>query len=208
MTPLAHFQSVWERCDQLKVLHTYLCAHLTVALSPDELLRAEWVARVSALDLYVHELVAQKMLDIFEGIRVPSDAFLRFTIPGEVLMRIRSARHLFDESSAFDLEVRMRLGYSTFQDPEKIAEGIRLISNIELWNEIAVMLGASQVTKASKAKILKRELSLIVERRNKIAHEGDMQPSTPRVVWPIVRADVDHVTSVISDIVVSIDRLV
>lgn len=59
MKPIAYFESVWARCDELTAMHAYLANQLTPALRPDELLRAEWVARVSALDLYVHELVAQ-----------------------------------------------------------------------------------------------------------------------------------------------------
>lgn len=208
MVPLAHFLSVWERCDQLAVIHTYLDSQLTPALTPDELLRAEWVARLSALDLYIHELVAQKMREIFDGRRPPSAGFLRFPIPSDVLMRIRESKSLTDQSSAFELEVRNRLSFSTYQDPEKIAEGIRLISDVELWNEIAIRQGATTTTKTSKAKTLKLELSLIVERRNKIAHEGDLQPGTPRTPWPIDRTDLKHVASFISEVVKIIDLIV
>ncbi len=56
----------------------YLEKNTSGVLQPDELLRAEWVARLSALDLYVHELVAQQMLEIFQGRRHVTPAFLRF----------------------------------------------------------------------------------------------------------------------------------
>ena len=59
------FISAWKRCAELRTLYSYLASNLTTAFQPDELLRAEWAARVSALDLYVHELVAEKMLQIF-----------------------------------------------------------------------------------------------------------------------------------------------
>ncbi|WP_317204507.1 hypothetical protein [Janthinobacterium sp.] len=207
MTPIAHFQSVWERCEQIAGIHTYLSGRLTVALSPDELLRAEWVARVSALDLYVHELVAQQMLEIFEGRRTPSSGFQRFTIPNDVLMRIRAAESKADESSAFDLEVRSRLGFATYQDPDKIADGVRQFSDVELWNEIAIKQGATNATKVSVAKALKRGLSLIVERRNKIAHEGDLQPGAPRVPWPINRADLQEVARMVLLIVMALEQI-
>lgn len=208
MTPIAHFQSVWERCDQIAGIHTYLSGQLTVALSPDELLRAEWVARVSALDLYIHELIAQKMLEIFEGRRSPSSGFQRFTIPNDVLMRIRAASSLADQNAAFDLEVRSRLGFATYQDPDKIADGVRLFSDVELWNEIALRHGATNSTKVNEAKALKRGLSLIVERRNKIAHEGDLQPGAPRVPWPINSSDLKEVTRMVLLIVTTLEQIV
>ena len=60
-------------------------------MSVDELLRAEWVARVSALDLYVHELVAQSMVQIFEGIRNPCPGFYKFNCSSDTLLRIKNA---------------------------------------------------------------------------------------------------------------------
>lgn len=80
MKPLAHFESVWARCSQISALHAYLAKNVSAVLSPDELLRAEWVARLSALDLYIHELVAQSMVETFEGVRPPDCRI--FTIQG------------------------------------------------------------------------------------------------------------------------------
>ena len=160
------------------------------------------------MDLYVHELVSQKMNEIFEGLRPPCAGFMRFSIPSDAMMRIRSAATLADECAAFDLEVRSRLGFSTFQNPEKIAEGIRLISDIGLWNEIASFQGATPATQANWAKAVKLELSLIVERRNKIAHEGDLQPGAPRIPWAIHRADLQHVSTVIKGIVDALQGII
>lgn len=208
MTPIQHFESVWERCNELSGLHDYLSGRLTAALRPDELLRAEWVARVSALDLYVHELVAQRMTAIFEGRIAAPPGNGKFQISAEVLMRIRAAPTPIAASAAFDLEVRTRLGIQTYQDPEKIADGIRLVSDKELWNEVALQCGAAQATKAAEAKKKKRQLSLIVERRNKIAHEGDLQPGLPRIPWPISRADLKEVEQAIHQIVQGIHAVV
>src|SRR5579872_5400758 len=109
-------------------MQAYLAAQGTAALQPDEILRAEWVARVAALDLYVHELVAQRMLAIFAGALPVTAAFRAFKIPTETLTRIRVAISPGDANAAFDLEVRRQIGFLTYQDPEKIADGIRLCS--------------------------------------------------------------------------------
>jgi hypothetical protein len=208
VTPISHFESVWNRCGQLAALHSYISTNVSGVLRPDELLRAEWVARVSALDLYVHELIAQRMLDIFDGLRPPSRGYLQFQLSNETVNRIRAATTSSDARAAFDLDVRSQLSFLAFQDPEKIAEGIRLCSSVELWNEVALKLGATQSTKTDKAKNLKKELSLVVRRRHIIAHEGDLQPSSIREPWPIAKQDIAFVAERIETIVRSIDGVV
>jgi hypothetical protein len=75
-----------------------------------------------------------------------------------------------NNASWLEDEVRERLSYQSFQQPEKIADAIRLISDKKLWEEVAQTLGRS-------AKEVKQQLSAIVDRRNKIAHEADIDPT-------------------------------
>lgn len=188
-------------------IHAYLSNNLSGALQTDELLRAEWVARVSALDLYVHEFVAQRMLQIFEQSRPAPPAFSTFKVPLATLDRIRSAATPLEEQIAFDLEVRKQHSLQTFQDPAKIADAIRLCSSVELWNTIAIFHGATEQTKTVHAKALKQQLSQIVERRNKIAHEGDLQPGYPRTPWPIKISDLRLVSTFLRSIVTAMESV-
>jgi hypothetical protein len=208
MTPLKYFEDLWARVEVLPAIHGFIASRGAAVLQPDEILRAAWVARVSALDLYVHELVAQRMRRIFEGSLPPGAAFASFKIPADVLVRIRAATSAAQASAAFDLEVRRQHGFLSFQDPIKIADAVRLVSTVELWNEVAVHQGASPSTKVGAAKALRGTLSAIVDRRNKIAHEGDLQPSVPRVPWPISAADDTAVANFIERLVRSIDAVV
>ncbi|MBT9446530.1 MAG: hypothetical protein IV086_12585 [Hyphomonadaceae bacterium] len=207
MLPIEAFDSVWQRANLLRGLHDHLAATLTVALKPDELLRAEWVCRVSALDLYVHEIVAQKLVAAFAGAKVAAKGAGKFQIGANRLFDIMSASQTQAEA-LFDLEVRAKLSLISYQDPEKIADGIRLVSDVELWNEIALQLGATPSNKATVAKSLKQQLSLIVERRNKIAHEGDLQPSLPREEWPIAASDLDMVKAFLESLIDALEKVV
>jgi hypothetical protein len=208
VTPLQHFEVVWARCGELSALYAYLAKNVSSALHPEELLRAEWVTRVSAFDLYIHELVAQRMFAIFEK-RLPTTlAYLRFTIPSDVMNRIRDAATATDASAAFDLEVRNRLSRDSFQNPEEVADAVRLCSEVELWNEVAMKFGATPQTRTSMAKSIRKDLSLIVRRRNRIAHEGDLQPTAVRDPWPITPGDVAFVETHINKIVRAIDTVV
>lgn len=134
--------------------------------------------------------------------------FAKLQISSDTLMRIQSATTPTDRSSAFDLEVRTRLSQVTYQYPDDIADGVRLISPCKLWNEVALKLGATATTISVHKEFLKKRLSLIVDRRNKIVHEGDLQPTVPRTPWPISRADVTDVATFIHDIVSAIDGVV
>ncbi|AZY53251.1 hypothetical protein [Bordetella avium] len=208
MTPLKYFQDAWERCATLSQLHAFAAAHIANALRKEELLRAEWAARVSALDLYVHETVAQGLLKIFTGEKPSTAAFERFSIPNSVLMRIRNAAEPSQQYAAFDFEIRRQLSLISYQYPDAIADGIRLISSVELWKEIVLHHGSTSQTAVADAKTLKGQLKMVVDRRNKIVHEGDMQPSFPRAVWAISPQDLVIVESVIQRVVSGIEAVV
>ena len=207
MLPRLQFDSVWNRCASHRSIYSYLQANTTPALPIAELLRAEWAARVSALDLYVHEVVAQGMVDVFEGRRTATAAYQRFAISLEASTRIRTAASAPEASAAFDLYVREKLGRNTFQFPDEIADGIRLCSDLELWNEIALRRGATQSDKSDQAKAIKLQLSAIINRRNKIVHEGDLQPGPTREPWIIDLGQAQTVAATIVAIVSDIDAL-
>lgn len=205
MTPIATFETAWARCDQLSVLHAYLATHVTPALQPEEILRAEWAARVSALDLYVHELVAQGLKDIMTGVRAPPSGFGKIQIDASSLLVLRDHPVIF--ANQFDLEVRSKLERRTFQFPSDIADGIRCISDVELWSAIALFDGATEKMKTEHAKTMKTQLTQIVHRRNKIVHEADLQPAVPRVPWPLSALDVLTVRTFVEKIVRAIDTV-
>jgi RiboL-PSP-HEPN len=69
-----------------------------------------------------------------------------------------------------EAEIRENLSYKSFQQPDKMADAIRLISAKRLWEEVANKLN-------KPAKDIKGQLSTIVDRRNKIAHEADIDPT-------------------------------
>jgi hypothetical protein len=206
MSPLATFQAAWNRCDQLSALHAYLAAKVTAALQPEEILRAEWAARVSALDLYVHELIAQTSVEILVGTKPAPVGFAKLAIGATNILLSKSNAAAFQ--SQVDLEIRSNLERRTFQFPTDIADGIRCISDKELWNEIALADGATEATKTTHAKSIKAQLTQIVRRRNKIVHEADLQPAVPRTPWPIAANDVKLVRDFIERMVRYIDALV
>lgn len=80
------------------------------------------------------------------------------------------ANKLNSNISWLENEIRETLSFKSFQQPDKIADAIRLISDKKLWDEVAAKIG-------KPTKDIKQQLILIVDRRNKIAHEADIDPT-------------------------------
>ena len=169
------FRSNVQRVRSLGLIHQALNGQTTQALDLSDILRSEWVMAVSALDHYMHELVKLGMLEAYHGNRAQTDAFLRFRITLSSTLQAISAS---GNDDWLEDQIIANHGHLSFQDPDKIADGVRLISGVPLWDEVASRLGTtSQDTR--------EQLRLIVNRRNQIAHESDLDPSYPGILWPI-----------------------
>jgi hypothetical protein len=115
------------------------------------------------------------MIEISKGTRPKTDAFRRFPLPLDAVERgIAGQAHELWLGEA----VRDKHSWLSFQHPDKIADAIRLMSPIRLWEDAGHELGMP-------AEDVKIRVTLIVDRRNKIAHEADMDPANPGFRWPI-----------------------
>jgi len=165
---LDQFRISISRVRDLIAVHNSVKAQSTPALDLSDILRAALVLSVSALDYYVHEVVRLGMLKIHRGLRLEPPAFSRFQIS------LGSARAGLSVASSLDYwledEIQQRHSYKSFQQPENIADAIRLISDKKLWEGVGNVMGRPP-------KDIKQELSIIVDRRNKIAHEADIDPT-------------------------------
>jgi len=79
------------------------------------------------------------------------------------------------------------LSYLSFQDPDKIAEGLALIwTDNHKWVKIAETMGLGHNETRTK-------LKLIVGRRNAIVHESDIDPVT-NTKTAIIAAECEDIT--------------
>lgn len=99
-------------------------------------------------------------------------AFLQqaHTISALIPIISNSVANRLNNTSWLEGEIRERLSYQSFQQADKIADAIRYISDKKLWDEVATLMNKS-------AKDIKQQLNSIVDRRNKIAHEADIDPT-------------------------------
>ncbi|WP_157999774.1 HEPN domain-containing protein [Paenibacillus elgii] len=124
--------------------------------------------------------------------------YAKFRVPIQLFERA-----LTDPASSdwLDGEIRLQHGFQSFQKADKVADALRLISSKALWNEVATILGTDQ-------QLVKEQLNLIVNRRNQIAHEADMDPSYPDQRWPIDVALLNSTIDFLHNLATAIYRVV
>jgi hypothetical protein len=172
---LDDFEACMRRVRALHALYFSFAARLTAAVDLSDILRAEVVLAVSALDYFIHELTRIGMLESWLGTRAQTDALQRYQLSLSIAKRLSNVG---TAQQVLDAEIRTRHSFLSFQHPDKVADAIRLFSEVRLWDEVGREIGLP-------APLVKSSLSLIVDRRNKIAHEADIDPSYPGQRWPI-----------------------
>lgn len=163
------------RARSLAGLAQSLANLTTAAVDLSDILRASLVLAVSALDHFVHEFVRRGMLEVHRSNRPTTDAYLSFRVP---MAAAREAIADTGRDEWLDQAIREAHGWLSFQHPDKIAEAIRFMSNVRLWEQVASELGMT-------SRAVRTQLGAIIDRRNKIAHEADMDPTNPGYRWPI-----------------------
>lgn len=152
-----------------------------------DILRFQIVYAVSGFDRLLHELIRVGVIEMFRGTRIKTSKFLGQQFRADTLLKaIEYSKSSNIPSSPQETieyivnkEMYEKLGYLSFQSPDKVKDGLSLI-----WDEprkllsLAKDIGMTGGTDNDKQKILEQKLTLLVDRRNQIAHEGDIDPST------------------------------
>jgi hypothetical protein len=175
------FQHNITRVRNLGGLYLALTKLTTPVVDASDILRAQLVLAVSGLDYYIHQLTLIGMTQSFEGSRPKTPSFMNFRVPMESVTEALNSH----DSAWFIDHVRDYCSYQSYQRPEKISEAIHLFSDVNIWPEVSVKLAITE-------QAVKNTLTLIIDRRNKIAHEADMNPTYPGERWPITKPDVDQ----------------
>lgn len=147
------------RIRSLMSIYEYLLEQ-HVALDISDILRGCIVLAVSALDAFIHEVIRVGMVQILRGGRKQTPEYQK--------QKVTFNQISFSPDYAwFDRIILEQHQEKSYQNPKKISEGIKLISDIDLWAEISKQLN-------EPADNVNHKLKLIVDRRNQIAHEADI----------------------------------
>ena len=176
----------------LNQIHLHVKSTYTLPHDSDDLNRTKVVWSVSAFDKLIHDLIRLGMVQIFVGQRSPTPKYLSEPVPLSTIVNTYTVA-VTAAAITFEQVVFGKLKHLSFQDPQKLTDGLSLI-----WPEKhkwAVMAADMGLTEADA----RTTLSLIASRRNSIVHESDLDPIT------YIKIPMDVQTS--DDVVSYIERL-
>lgn len=153
----------------------------------NNLLKAQLVNVVSAFDMFIHGIVKKGVIEIFNKTRKETPKFQSFAFQAKTILKLIEVMSPgFMPSSSDDIpdvilekELSDKLSFMSFQSPDKVTDALSLI-----WGEphklqaLAADMNIRGCNTNEKANNLKQELTTIIQRRNQIAHEGDINPAT------------------------------
>lgn len=196
---LVVFKQNIKSASEIGSLYDYLKTNVA-SMSFDDLLRSQIVYSVSAFDKLMHDVVRIGMVDIFIGKRPPTPKYLNDRISLKTHYSLISAT-LPPKEFHFEQHVVSMLSWIAYQDPDKVVDGLSYIwDNEHKWQTIAAAMG-------SNANSVKRNLRLIVDRRNFIVHEADIDYTTG-LKRTITKADCESSISFLNECGATIVKLV
>lgn len=152
---------------------------VTPAVDVTDLYRAAFMQGVSAFDFFMHEEIRARMLDLHSRPRAEWPAgFSNFKVP--IAQFSIAAGNAQDAALSLEAEIRNQHGHLSFQHPDKVAAACRHVSDIDIWSAVADSLGTTRQGRLTAGQVAKKDWGLIIDRRNLIVHEADLDPTPPR----------------------------
>jgi len=190
-------RNILECSDAISV-HDYLAKN--TGFKAEFNLRFVWIAGISALDHYITELVIEKATEAFVNA-----APLQSKLDTEVVTigRCLSLRYANSVEAVLQFRKLIATGvrFRSFHRASQVADALAYIwGEKHKWQRIASEIGTN-------AESAKSTLDAIVDRRNLIAHNADIDESSGMRL-PVNAQDARRVVTSISNIVEAIDRLV
>ena len=167
------FQQQIASLRNLSLIFGYLDKS-AAAMDTDALLRSEFVLIVSAFDNYLHDTLRRKLREDFFANNTMPDGI---TLPLSIIQLIRNETNVGEQKRILDSALKKVLEKDSFQSPKSVEYVMGLLGVKHLWKTVSGITGDS-------ADHIRNTLSLIIHRRNQIAHEADIDftSGTPRVI--------------------------
>ena len=177
----------------ISAMYEYL-QNNAAALDSTALLRAEYVLIISAFDSYLHNVVRKKLSNNFLAGEL-SGCDIKLSL--ESFSIINSATNINEKKQLLDLEIRKALEKDSYQSPKSVDYAMDAIGIKKIWRK-------SESVFNDTGEHIKDQLSLIIKRRNQIAHESDIDFLSGEL-RTIDSQTVDECRNFITKLVTSID---
>lgn len=184
---------------QMHWLHEQLVKKLP-AMDLGDILRSEYVLIVSAFDCYIHDVVLQGMANMFSGNKAEGKNFSDFCIPMTTVKSLLATSDQSQRESIYNASVKKILSKDSYQSPKSVEFALSMVDLKNIWSKIGKKINMP-------AEDIKKELGLIVSRRNKIAHEADIDNLVSMKKTDIESMDVEAVIDFFNNIVLAIEEI-
>lgn len=166
----------------------------------DELLRAQLVQIVSSFDTFIHDCVRIGIVRQFINGGARSSSLKTYPIPYEDFCAINAIPNINDKALYLNGVIKKINSKDSFQGPVSVEYALGLIGVDKLWLRVAPGM-------RMQANDVKLELANIVNRRNKIAHESDLD-ALGVSLNPITSEEIDRVMTFVYGLVIQIFHIV
>ena len=196
----AIFLSNMRDADALVGIYEYLAGSVGEAISFDDLLRSRIVYSVSAFDKLLHDLIRIGIVQTYLGNRIATPKYQNEPIPLSVAQQL-SATTTTPPEVLFEQIVRSKLKILSFQDPDKLSDGLSYIwPEPQKWQKISFKINTPEAT-------AKTTIRLIANRRNAIVHEAVLDSKKKKKI-SISKVESDEVSSFLLNLGTAICDLV
>jgi hypothetical protein len=181
-------------------VYDHLTSTLIVPCDFSDILRSQIVYAVSAFDKFIHDIVKIGMIDIFCNRRPPTPKYNMYSFSLERYAQLSTAT-VPPKEYWFSLDIFQKHKQLSFQDPNKVADALSHIWNEDhKWQQISAKLGTNEED-------VKTRLRMIIERRNTIVHEADIDPFSG-MRYLLTRQDVADIIDFINNLAKAIYALI
>lgn len=166
--------------------------------------RAAWVQAVGAIDHWFHEELYRRVA-ILAGQDNPKMPYqlTKFELPLEQVEAVRRGTTTLADAVAE--HVRAKWATAALQNPRKIGEALRLVTEDNVWAKAAAQINQwNHGRTAMTDQTLRKQYAAITERRNKIAHEADLVAGNLKQRRTIAAADANDAINWIERIALAI----
>ncbi|MEQ9207453.1 MAG: HEPN domain-containing protein [Phycisphaerales bacterium] len=134
-----------------------------------DLQRASLVMQVSAMDAYFHSKILSYVVRCSKREKGFPAALAKKAFRLDFVADLLSSTTRRPWSK-IQHSLKKSMGYQSLQQPGKIADGLSLIGVENFWSQVSAKMNQNEKT-------VKNQLVSVVDRRNKIVHEGDLYSS-------------------------------
>ncbi|ONK12038.1 hypothetical protein [Streptomyces sp. MP131-18] len=193
-----------EYARQMVTAGHHLAPFQSPVIDIGDFYRAAWVQAVSAIDHWFHEELYRRVAEIAaqDSPDMPHQ-LTRFELPLAKVEEVRRGTTTLAE--AVSEHVRTKWGNASLQNPRKISEALKLVTEDDVWGKAAAEINTwSHNRTAFTGQKLKQRYVEITERRNKIAHDADLLDGDLKRRRPITEAEVTDAINWIERIALAI----